>query len=234
MSNNTIITPGLFALGAANNLFDPNHDPYWNKVATLMHFDGAQGNSVFTDVKGRGVTNSGVITDLGSPAIAPASAYFNGSSGMSIAQADDNQTGDFTVEFFAKWETITNCSLVDSRPLSNNGAFLDFFYYSGSFGIYMNSTTQAAAAYAVTLNKTYHVAVSRKSGVVRMFLDGVLLFTWNYAGVLSMPRFFLGGNGYNQSIEFFKGRMSEFRYTKGVGRYENPFVPVYARFPASL
>jgi hypothetical protein len=44
----------------------------------------------------------------------------------------------------------------------------------------------------------------------------------------------LGGNGYNQAQDWYKGRMSEFRYTKGVGRYENSFIPVYARFPASL
>lgn len=234
MSSNLIQAPGAYAIAAAQNLFDPNHDPYWNKVATLMHFDGAQGNSSFTDVKGRPITNSGVITDLGSPAIAPASAYFGGAQGMSIGQVDDNQTGDFTIEWFGKWETITNSTLFDTRPQSTNGSYIDFFYSSGGVGIWFNNATTAYAAFAPTLGRTYHLALSRKGGIIRFFIDGVLYFTWNYAGVVAIPRFFLGGNGYNQNQDWYKGRMSEFRYTKGIGRYENPFVPVYARFPASL
>lgn len=235
MSNNLIQTTGLNI--PVNPYFDPYHDTYWNQVASLLHFDGAQNSTSFSDVKGNAITSSGgVVVDRGSPVISPTSIYFPGTSSQqfSMSESDNVGTGDFTIEFFVSWETISNSTLFDTRPVSTNGPYIDFFYSNGYVGVWMNNATLGAGLISVTLGQPYHIVLQRKAGLMTCYVNGIQLWAATYSTAISIPRFYLGGNGYNTSIEKFKGRMSEFRYTKGVARYANNFTPVFQRFPQSL
>jgi hypothetical protein len=82
-------------------------DPYFSNVVLLMHFDGANGATSFTDVKGH------AVTPHGSSALSSTTSAFGGSSGhfdgssawLSLAYSDDWNfyAGDFTVESFVNF-----------------------------------------------------------------------------------------------------------------------------------
>jgi len=82
-------------------------DPHFSNVVLLMHFDGANGATSFTDVKGH------AVTPHGSSALSSTTSAFGGSSGhfdgssawLSLAYSDDWNfyAGDFTVELFVNF-----------------------------------------------------------------------------------------------------------------------------------
>ena len=79
-------------------------DPYFSNVVLLMHFDGANGATSFTDVKGHAVTPHGsAALSSTTSAFGGASGHFDGASGyLSLDYSDDWNfyAQDFTVEFF--------------------------------------------------------------------------------------------------------------------------------------
>ena len=82
-------------------------DPYFSNVVLLMHFDGANGATSFTDVKGHAVTPHGSAALSGTTsAFGGASGHFDGSSAwLSLAYSDDWNfyAADFTVELFVNF-----------------------------------------------------------------------------------------------------------------------------------
>ena len=79
-------------------------DPYFSNVVLLMHFDGANGATSFTDVKGHAVTPHGsAALSSTTSAFGGASGHFDGASGyLTLDYSDDWNfyAQDFTVEFF--------------------------------------------------------------------------------------------------------------------------------------
>jgi hypothetical protein len=78
-----------------------------------------------------------------------------------------------------------------------------------------------------------HVAITRSSNTVRMFLNGTQVGTyttsyifWDSTTALLLGGFYTGSFG-----EDIDGYVDEFRVTKGVARYTANFTPPSAPFP---
>jgi Insecticide toxin TcdB middle/N-terminal region/FG-GAP-like repeat/Salmonella virulence plasmid 65kDa B protein len=88
-------------------------DPYWSSVVLLTHMDGADGSTSFTDSSSLG----NAVTALGDAQIDTAQSKFGGASALFDGNGDyltvasspafDLWAGDATIEFFARFPTIS-------------------------------------------------------------------------------------------------------------------------------
>lgn len=224
---------GIWPVGA-------NDDPYWNNVSLLLHMDGSNGSSTFTDSS----SNAFSVTRYGLPEISTAqskfggaSAYFNGSSSHYLLIPSNSAfafgTGDFTVEAWAyQLAQTTYASLMEiGNHIYNSGILLAI----GSEGFTAYSEGFYGNGGAATLNQWQHIAFCRSSGTLRIFVDGTVTSAvafpnnlTNTAGIAigATPQ---GDPGsYTVALQ---GYIDEFRVTKGVARYTTNFTPPTAPFP---
>lgn len=175
-------------------------DPHYANVSLLLHCDGADGSTTFTDSS----ATPKAVTAIGDARISTAQTLFGGSTGyfdgtgdaLSVANSSalDFGTGDFTIEC---WVYIAGNSAPDidgNRSFaivspwgeSNvSGYLLAITGNSSTTGIGINfdswsagSTTAGTfyrAAATVTQGAWHHIAATVQAGVRRLFLDGVQL-----------------------------------------------------------
>lgn len=219
------------------SLVDP--DPYFANVVLLMHMDGVDGGTTFTDVKGKIVTGIGnAQTTTNQLKFGTASAKFDGVGDMLLLPVDIslNLPGDWTIELFARkavnW-TGTEVFLSGQYPDVN----FQFYTNNGTLNLYNNTATiSSLATFSGLANTWYHIAACRSGNILRFFVDGVQL------GVdlpLSVTmEFSRGGIGAFRSVDStlggdFNGFIDELRITKGVARYTTNFTPPIIPFPES-
>ena len=223
-------------------------DPYWANVLSLLHFDGTNGSTTIVDATGR--TGWGVD---GTASIRTANSKFGGSSGGSIAAhgrfwsptSSDYAlgTGDFTIEGWVMpvgtlgdiygrlvqfGPNSTNGGLWIVRDNTTNPARILVQVYSGGYvTIFLTSSSSTLPTDVFT-----HIAMTRESGVWRLFFGGVKVAETTYTGGgnnLTANYFMYGANHVN--AESFYAYYDEFRITKGVARYTANFTPPTAPFP---
>lgn len=224
-------------LGSFNAAGTP--DPFWADVVSLLEFEGANGSTTITDAKGK------VWTPSGSAQISTARSAGGSGSLLLDGSGDyistpyhpdfDFGTGDFTVEWFQYIATLKALSPIDfrggtansPRPMLYNTfspAGTDLFYYlSGANRISAPSGTLVTGSFQ-------HVALSRVSGVTRLFVGGTqrgASYTdpTNYtnAGVL------IGRNTATVDRDF-NGNFDGWRVTRA-GRYASAFTPPALPYP---
>jgi len=210
-------------------------DPYWDNVVALLHFDGTDGSDVAIEEKGilMSVTR-------GSPSLSSAEFKFGGTSwhttdGRITSSPLSNLAfgaGDFTVEAFvmptnlgARSEQFIVC--MRNQPFAN-GQIVSL--QNGRLG-FSNGTEWRLGGTPLSENVWSHVAVSRASGVLRFFINGVLdgqvVDGTNFSGnrILSI------GDAESTHSSAFEGFIDELRITKGVARYTSNFIPPTKPFP---
>lgn len=212
-------------------------DPYFAQVSALLKMD----STPFADVKGHtvDVLNVGfttINTNYGG------SAVFNGiDSSIRIPAAADlvMGTGDFTQEIYVKlaaYPASQGIIFTNAPPSGVENA-------NNSLGINImaggNVRVQSSYAVFITgstvlpLNNEIHLAISRVSGTMRLFVNGVLDGSVASAHDFSLlSQVMIGKEAYNSNNvgASLNGWVDEFRITKGVGRYVNNFA-VPGAFP---
>lgn len=225
--------------------FAPAGDPNFANVSLLLHCDGTNGSTVFTDSS----TNSHVPTVNGNAQISTAQSRFGGSSGLFDGAGDylgyaSNAafgfgTGNYTVEGWVRFtSTLTDRCVFDTRigvsPFTGLAIYVDqsaanFGNRLGAFhgitNLAPSNTTQFAAS-----SNFQHWAVCRSGTTVRGFINGALVWTGTSSASVgtSSPLQIGAAVGPGQ---FFNGYLDEIRVTKGVARYTAAFTPPAAPFP---
>ena len=214
-------------------------DPYWSNVVALLHFDGTDGSTTFTDEKGHAFTALGnAQIDTSEKKFGTGSGLFDGSGDyLSAASSADFGfgSGDWTVESFVRPSVtpVGNVCLFDNRSsgVQGIGIYVSANMSGNKFSIATNSAIVAYGG-TFTQNQWAHMAVTRSGNTVRGFIAGVLMFTYTdtrtYAS--SAPLKFGADNVGGAQ---FNGRTDEFRVTKGIARYTSGFTPPSAPFPNS-
>lgn len=207
-------------------------DAYWYETTLLLPFDGSNGSTTFTNYSPIPVQ----LTAQGNAKISTADSKFGGACLALDGSNSWVQTtrydgfilgpGDFTVEFWLKTS-------------DNNAAVLSAFY-GGSAGWQCMVTsagkmqffvTSAVLTGAVTVNDNawHHIAFTRSSGTLRLFVDGVA--DGSVAGVANDFSSFgafmaIGTQGGTRSATFdLNGFVDDVRLTRGVARYTANFTP---------
>jgi hypothetical protein len=196
-----------------------------------------------------GATASG-LAKFGSASLSATSAgqYFEVPSSNDLTFG----TGDFTVEAWVRptGYPVDNAGSVTSAVLSRQVAG------DHCWVLYMNGTTSSLTGitfvgwtdnasgnynvnvnYSFSLNTWYHIAVSRVSGVLYLFINGVLQNSGGtaYAHNIKTSNTPLKIGTLNfDSVYLYKfyGLIADARVTKGVGRYNATFTAPTAELPA--
>lgn len=215
-------------------------DPYISNVVALFHFAGADGSTTFTDERGHAFTvNGDAKISTAQYKFGSSSGYFDGSGdSLSIASSSDFSfgNGDFTVEawIYPTALSATYHILFDTRNASVERGALFWVNSSGYLRAWGETSGDAySSAGAITTGVWRHVAVSCKSGTLRVFVNGTVAAntTTRNANALNADRAFIaqtqaGGDNY-------AGYIADLRVTKGVARYVTSFTPPTSPFPNS-
>jgi hypothetical protein len=141
-------------------------------------------------------------------------------------------TGDFTVEFWVNFnsrfqnQTIMGTSFTNGWVIWQmfNATSLTFWMDSAGVGISTNGSLAS--------NTWYHIAVTRASGTLRIFVDGVLSNSTSNTTNLSSTVALEIGNQVNLGAGgTLNGYLDDIRITKGYARYTANFTPPTAAFP---
>jgi Concanavalin A-like lectin/glucanases superfamily len=224
-------------------------DTYFNNVSLLLHFNGSNGSTTFTDSSLSAKTPSSVTGNVNINTaqykFGNASAYFDGSvDDIRYADHADFEfgSGDFTVETWIRPSTVTGYHVLFAKcPFSGGYGAIKFEIKNTSLRLSCGSTgfswdivnNAETASSLLAINTWYHVAVTRSGNTFRIFLDGVNVNEVTGSGALqdNTAAFSIGTQGEAGTSEAFYGYMDDFRITKGIARYTANFTPPTEEFP---
>lgn len=211
-------------------------DPYFSSVVMLLHMDGSDGSTTFTDVK------SHTFTPVGNVQIDTAQSKFGGACLLADGVNDyittpsttewDWSAQDYTVEGFIR---VTAHGDVGGHPqlLGKKAGVTDWWsfgpnvsgvlvlYYWNGAGIYVTGVT------ALSTGVWYHVAFTLSGTTIRLFLNGVQDQSASVSGTPQTD----GSTTLSIAESNFNGWIDEVRITKGVARYTTNFTPPSSPFP---
>jgi hypothetical protein len=213
-------------------------DPNFASVSLLLHMNGSNGSTTFTDSSSNSLTignsSSLVSIDTAQSKFGGASARFDGSESLNAPSVSTSSvfamgTGDFTMEC---WFRISSHTAV-VRTL------MQFFDGSEKAGVCIGtgdtmtvrlSGTQITGTTSPAVDTWHHAALTRSSGDHRLFLNGVQEgSTWNNSYNQSNALIEIGQNP--SGSQSFTGYIDDLRITKNVARYTATFTPPTAAFP---
>jgi len=142
----------------------------------------------------------------------------------------DFGTGDFTVECWVYKTTSSGADqvIIDARAANSATPWLISITNANTIYFY-NGTTYTTSS-SISLNTWSHIAVSRSSGTLKIFIDGVSGFSGSVTANLDKN---VGGKIGSDvaGSAVLNGYIDDFRITKGYARYTTTFTPPTAAFP---
>jgi hypothetical protein len=173
------------------------------------------------------------------PSIDGGSGYFDGTGDSLVSASSASNilsTNDFTIEF---WLYPSNTSaayraLVSSENYSaitggwslyQNGAALELW-------VSPNSSAVITASAALTAGAWQHIALSRVSGTLRLFVNGTQAGSLGTGAAFTGQQVWIGDNNAPSFDYFVIGYMSDVRIVNGTGLYTTAFTPPTAPLTA--
>lgn len=219
-------------------------------VVLLVHCDGTNGSTAFTDVSpsAHPLTATNTTVNTTSPKFGSGAGSFGGTSNITVGapQTDFNfGAGQFTMEAWARFTSAPgsgNASVLTQWSGSTNLGWC-FRMNAGALTFFYSTTgtdvPSVAAAFTPTLNTWYHLAVDRDtSNVLRVYIDGAVVASATVAASFfnSTLAAVIGNDG--GGIRGLGGHIDEVRIVKGTAMYGGPFTPPTTPFlpadPASV
>lgn len=214
----------------------PDGDVNYSSVSLLLHLDGANNSTAFTDSS----SNVKTITYAGAAKLSTATSKFGGSSLLldgsgsyltTAANADFALgSGDFTVEAFVKTTATGERVIVD---LYTSGGW-QLTVYGGKLSWY-DTTRALVGSINVNDGAWHHVVVQRSSATLKFFVDGAtdgsVASSTNYTATGALS---IGAQVASRNATYdFIGNIDEVRITRGVARYSSAFTAPTAAFPSA-
>lgn len=198
----------------------------------LLHFDGSNGSTTFTDSS----TNSLTITKVGDAEISTAESKFGGASGYFTggyvyADGADIEFGgdDWTIEFWtrASDSQVTYASLIGKGQVSSTGS--DWIYMetnSSGENILAGVTSGSSILGVITANEWHHVAFTRNGSTLELFIDGVSAGASTLTdAIANVGDFYVGTGSYDPANRYFTGYIDDLRVVIGTAVYTGNFTP---------
>lgn len=220
-------------------------DPYFSNVLLLLHGNGANNGTTFTDSSSYGRTG----TATGNIKTATDAGAFGGSSilcdgsGDYVAFAASGSTYNpgnvFTMECFVEFNSVAgNQGLIDYRPGSSTVGTL-IYLTTGKMSFYKgNANTTVSGATSIATGTRYHVALccdntgGGSTVLWQLYLNGVLEAS-SSTGPSTMGDYQTMVGAFANGTNSLNGKIEEVRVTKGVYRYPTAFSPPSSAFPDS-
>ncbi len=202
--------------------------PNWDNVELLSHFNGVNGATNTADETGKIWTlNAGATISTTASKFSGSCLKFDGTSNAYASTSFPALgTEDFTIEFFVRLGAVSagnGVQILDARPNNTNGPYPAINNVNGVWGFYVNGGL-AISGGATTLNQFHHIALCRKDGVTKFFIDGSQVGS-NYADNTNYlaSTLVLGKNAFLAAN--MNGYIDELRVKRGEAVYTANFVP---------
>jgi hypothetical protein len=212
-------------------------DPNFSSVSLLLHMDGSNGSTTFTDSS----SNAFAITSFGNAQVSTTDPKY-GTGCLTLDGTGDYLqtpanaafqlgTGDFTVEC---WAFVNSNNANDGLFVFGSGgsAMPSLAVSGGNWWLNLSTDVTQFNQGAVTTNAWQHIAITRSGTDVKLFINGTQLgATRTNSTNYTANQLFIGY--YFSSSFAINARVDEFRVTKGVARYTANFTAPAAPFPNS-
>jgi hypothetical protein len=222
-------------------------DPFYASVAALLHGDGANGSTTFTDssVNGATLTKTGTIT------ISTTQSLFGGAS-INVSSASGNKLQFPNSSLYkasgVSWtlEMAIYCAAYSANKVlfdtdndtSNTTGFAWYIGNDGKVRVYNGgtSTNLGGTGAALTANAWQRLALTWDGTNLRSFREGALEWTAssgfsNAWGSSQGPCLFADKAA--SPAQCLNGYADEFRFTKGICRQTSSYTLDTAAFPNS-
>ena len=212
-------------------------------VSLLLHMDGSNGSTTFTDSS----TNAVTVTANGNAQIGTAQSKFGGASALFDGSGDYLSVSSNAVFNVSGAAFTAECWVRAANVSQNGGAFfssrIDVIYApfevridgSGVSWLIANDAVNnwvslSSKASVISASTWHHVALVGTGSTLTFYVDGVSALTTSQPTWTSANRpLYIGAGG----DAAFNGHIDEFRFTKGVARYTSNFTPPTEPFPDS-
>jgi hypothetical protein len=213
-------------------------------ISTLLHMNGSNGSTTFTDDSYVAKT----FTTYGNAQISNTQSKFGGTSGYFDASAGTRivssnsadyamSTGDFTFECWLYLNSYGTGgysdfagTIFDTRSSGGSGAGVLFIFGStGHLRTWNGSLHSESTGSPVPLNAWSHIAFVRKLGILTYYIDGVACGSFSLATNFS-DQYLCIGRPVDANILQLDGYMDEVRISKANARYSTTFTPSVAAF----
>lgn len=242
--------PGIWSLSEQlnyqrANLWPPARDPYYNQ--TVLHLSGdvaatretnpvTQPRTFLSDAS----SNNFLLTPNGDVSARPFSPYGTSWSTYFVPTANASTAGsnfsiasptpglsfgtsDFTVECWVNKIKAQNVLILDTR--SGITATPWAFCIDGSNCPYFYDGTSYTSTVPITLNQWTHIAVTRASGTLRIFVNGIQGYSATVTTNLDRTAGAIIGAKVVTPDNAFDGYLSSLRVVKGQALYTTTFTP---------
>lgn len=221
---------GMFRRRASGGGGGPT-DPLWASVASLLAFNGSDGSTSMVDARSPTWTAAGDAQLSNAQSLSGGTSLRTQTTGTVISSSGnalgDFGTGDFCIECWVRFSDTGVNRVLWSR---DNG--FSVFGSNTSLVLYSGSSSLITASSAISTGTWIHVAVSRDSGTVRLFVNGVSAGSATFSSSMGASELRLSRYGPSAS-SFFNGYMEDFRVTKGQARYTSNFTPPTSPLPTA-
>lgn len=213
-------------------------------VMLLLHFDGANASTTFTDSS----SNNWTMTAGGNAQLSTTTPKFGTACGLFDGSGDyvdapvsglfGITSGDFTCEAWIKPNTVAATRIiVSTRPAADRGIS---FYINSSGKLSFNAWDNAGNAIAIVSSSASistsaytHVAVTKSGSNYTLWINGVADGTVSTATAIGTTNTCSVARDRVVAGREFDGRIDEVRFTIGAARYTGTFTPPTAAFPNS-
>lgn len=218
---------------------------YDEYTKTMLHFNGTDGSTTFTDEIGRIWTaNGNAQLDTAQKKFGTASGLFDGSSWIDTPATDDFNVGgdNFTIDFWFSrisagyGETQFVCGQADPSGSTAGSAFNILFLSTNILraNFHYGSNNISVASAAIVNTAWHHTAIVRNGNSLTLYVDGVGVSTISVAGITvnsSTYKLAIGRRG-EVSGNCFNGYIDEFRVKNGDAVWTANFTPPTGEYAA--
>ena len=212
-------------------------DPYAANVSLLLHADGANNSTVFTDSSSNDLTLTAFngalvgtsVKKFGTGALSLNGGFVRTNDNVLPSLANIN----WTVEFWVYPQTIANTPycLINLAQAGNYFGLNIYYNQTGGEGIVANNAQSGDGCNGGTLvaNTWQHVAVVMNNGTKTIYLNGTSVATGTQQALPGPYAVFIGNLrniGWNSDWLF-----DDVRITRGIARYTSNFTPPTSAFP---
>jgi hypothetical protein len=152
------------------------------------------------------------------------SMYFDGTGDAIIIRSSDLLTfgtGDWTVEFWVYHTSVSGQqTYLGDTPSATSGPYI-YKDSSHKVGLYY-STQILTGTTTIAINTWYYIVLSRASGTVRLFINGIQETSASDTTNLTVAIQWIGGDTLPSG--YLSGYMNDIRVTKGYARYTANFT----------
>lgn len=205
-----------------------------SNIVLLVHMDGSNGSTTFTDERGHIVSAQGnAQISTAQSKFGGASAYFDGTVNALSINSSNNlvfQTSDFTIECWVRLVGYNTLVIFENRGVTNDpNGFVFYIDSSGRLRLY-TYTEHSLAPTAIPLNTWTHIAFCRSGSSHKLFCNGQLDFEFQLNSSFTNTTTKFIGQSFDGSSSNGLAYLDEFAIAKGIARYIASFTPPAAPF----